>query len=186
MSKLFEQKPMLAHKRAPNMRDLLVKATTEFPTVAHSNEELFNCNTKRCPRRFCPICPKSKVQGTIKSHVTKQTYRTVTKVTCETANVIYCLTCMQCGKQYVGETKRTFRIRISEHLGDIRNKRNHKPVARHFNSKNHNIKCVSACIIEMLTRNPDLDSTTSIRREREGDWVYRLRTLDPLGLNAMG
>jgi hypothetical protein len=186
LSKLFEQKPMLAHKRSPNMRDLLVKATTEYPPEPIENEDKFDCNISKCTRRFCPICPKATAQGHIKSHFTKQTYRTVTKVTCETANVIYCLSCKQCGKQYVGETKRKFRIRINEHLGDIRNQRNHKPVAKHFNSPNHNIKCVSASIIEILTRNPDLDSTTDIRRERERFWVYRLRTLETNGLNSMG
>jgi hypothetical protein len=186
LSKLFEHRPMLAHKRSPNMRDLLVKATTEYPAQTHENLDNFDCNIAKCSRRYCQTCPKKAIQGHIQSHVTKQTYRTVTKVTCESANVIYCINCKQCGKQYVGETKRKFRIRINEHLGDIRNKRNHKPVARHFNSKNHNIKCVSASIIELLTRNPELDSSTIIRRERERFWVYRLRSLEPLGLNSMG
>jgi hypothetical protein len=133
LSKLFDKKPMLAHKRAPNMRDLLVKATTNYPPSPSTNDLEFDCNIKKCRRRFCPLCPKSNIQGHIKCLGTKQTYRTPKKVTCETCNVIYCLQCKQCGLQYIGETKRSFRIRVSEHLGDIRNKRNHKPVAKHFN-----------------------------------------------------
>jgi hypothetical protein len=186
MNKLFEHKPMLAHKRAPNIRDMLVRATTNYPSETDSNEVRFDCNAKRCRRRNCPLCPKAPLQGHIKSHVTKESYRTTNNVSCETLNVIYCLTCKQCGKQYVGETKRSFRIRVSEHQGDVRNQRNQKPVARHYNSKHHSLKCMSACILEVLTRDPSLSSTTSIRREREEYWLYRLRSLDPLGLNSMG
>ena len=96
------------------------------------------------------------------------------------------LTCKQCHMQYIGETKRSFRVRISEHLGDIRNKRNHKPVAKHYNSKNHTINCLKATILETITRDPELDSTTEVRRSRELFWIHRMRTLDPQGLNSMG
>jgi hypothetical protein len=66
MSKLFAEKPMLAHKRAPNLRDLLVKATTCYPPEVGTNEVHFNCNDKKCRRKNCPLCPKSPPPRTCK------------------------------------------------------------------------------------------------------------------------
>jgi hypothetical protein len=185
LTRLFPNKPMLAHKRSPNLSDTLVRATTEYPKVEKLVTK-FNCNEVSCKRKYCPLCPSKSSQGHIQSMLTKQSYRTVNKVSCETKNVIYCLNCTKCGKQYVGETKRSFRIRINEHLGDIRNHRNYKPVAKHFNSRNHTIHCVQSVILETITQNPELSSTTDHRRSREQYWIYRLRSLDPIGLNAMG
>jgi hypothetical protein len=185
LSRLFPNTPMLAHKRSPNLRDTLVRATTEYPTVEKQNIPGFNCNAKTCRRYACSYCPKKHQQGNIKSRETKESYRTVKQVTCETKNVIYCLQCTQCGKQYVGETKRSFRIRLSEHLGDIRNNRNFKPVARHFNSKHHSIKNVTAVILESITKDPEDPLTTDHRKNREFFWIYRLRTVEPQGLNSM-
>ena len=185
LSKLFPNKPMLAHKRSPNLKDTLVRATTEFPKQENRLVK-FNCNGKKCDRIKCTYCPPKSTQGSIYTKITRKTYRTLTKVSCETKNVIYCLECTYCGKQYVGETKRSFRIRISEHMGDVRNHRNHKPVAKHFNSRNHNLKCIRATILEAITKDPELQTTTDHRRSREIVWIYRLRSIDPFGLNTMG
>ena len=167
LSRLFPNTPMLAHKRSPNLRDLLVRSATDYPPSPPSQSMVkFDPNGKVCRRiKKCDLCPNKAMQGHVKSHFTKETYRTTKKVTCETRNVIYCLECKQCGKQYIGETKRSFRIRVNEHLGDIRNYRNYKPVARHFNSKNHNINCVKSYILESISRDPELDSTTEVRRK---------------------
>jgi hypothetical protein len=176
---------MLAHKRAPNIRDTLVRATTNYPPPTDSRVK-FNPNEKTCKRLNSPRCPKATAQGNVKSLITKQTYRTPKYVSCESRNVIYCIECTQCGKQYIGETKRSFRIRISEHIGDVKNNRNYKPVAKHFNSRNHNIRNMKKTILEIITHDPDLEESTIHRRERENFWINRLRTLDPLGLNSMG
>jgi hypothetical protein len=71
-------------------------------------------------------------------------------------------------------------------MGDVRNKRNYKPVAKHFNSKNHNIKNMKSVVLETITQDPELDSSTDHRRSREAYWIYTLRTLEPSGLNSMG
>jgi hypothetical protein len=185
LSKLFKNKPLLAHKRAPNLRDTLVRATTQYPPVPDSRVK-FNPNAEKCKRRNCPYCPKPSVQGYIKSKITKETYRTTKYVSCESRNVIYCIECTQCGKQYIGETKRSFRIRISEHMGDVRNTRNYKPVARHFNSRNHTIKNMKNTVLETITQDPELEQSTIHRRTREAYWIHRLRTIDPMGINSMG
>jgi hypothetical protein len=166
LSALFPSKPMLAHKKSRNIKDILVKSVTEYPTPESNPQDTWDPFASKCRRYNCPLCPKGDYVGRIKSLVTKETYRTVTNITCETKNVIYCLICSICGKQYVGETKRSFRIRISEHLGDIRNKRTKKPIARHFNSKGHSLKCLKATILETVPKDPDLEVTTVFRRKR--------------------
>jgi hypothetical protein len=61
-----------------------------------------------------------------------------------------------------------------------------KPIARHFNSKGHSIKCLRATILETIPKNPESELTTSFRRRREYYWLHKLRTLEPIGLNSMG
>ena len=85
---------------------------------------------------------------------------------CTTPNVIYLLTCNICKKQYVGETKRAFVVRMKEHLADIRLKRD-KPVANHIDSHSQSTKSVIPQIIEV-------------------SWIYRLKTLILNVLNKLG
>ena len=101
-----------------------------------------------------------------------------------TQNVIYCLSCSKCKVQYVGETKRATMIRLKEHLADITNKRN-KPVSNHFLKPNHDPSHLVPTILETVSGDPTLATTTSFRRERERIWIYRLRSPTPLGLNVM-
>jgi hypothetical protein len=58
-------------------------------------------------------------------------------------------------------------------------------VARHFNSKHHSIKNVTAVILESITKDPEDPLTTDHRKDRELFWIYRLRTVEPQGLNSM-
>eukprot|EP00061_Rhincodon_typus_P002465 g17632.t1 len=57
--------------------------------------------------------------------------------TCTSANVVYCIRCSRCGHLYIGETKRRLRDRFVEHLRSVCDKRQHLPVANHFNSPSH-------------------------------------------------
>ena len=45
-----------------------------------------------------------------------------TQVDCQTSNVVYCLTCSKCTKQYFGGTEKTLAIRFGQHRGYVRNK----------------------------------------------------------------
>jgi len=99
--------------------------------------------------------------------------------------VIYCLTCGICGKQYVGETKRKFTIRYWEHIKGIE-KQKPTPVGYHFNFHNHSSLDVIPSILEVIDRDPSLESSTKYRKDREKFWIYRLRSLVPLGINVDG
>ena len=45
---------------------------------------------------------------------------TDSNLNCQSVNIIYLITCNVCKTQYVGETQRSFGIRMREHLNQIR------------------------------------------------------------------
>jgi hypothetical protein len=92
------------------------------------------------------------------------------------------LTCKNCNQQYVGQTKRQFRIRIGEHLADITHKRD-TPVTIHFNRDTHTVDSVRCEIIEALKGNPETDSSKLLRDHRELFWIHQLQTVYPNGIN---
>eukprot|EP00061_Rhincodon_typus_P000213 g10930.t1 len=63
--------------------------------------------------------------------------------TCTSANVVYIIRCSRCGLLYIGETKRRLGDCFVEHLRSVLNKRQHLPVAKHFNSPSHSLDNMS-------------------------------------------
>eukprot|EP00061_Rhincodon_typus_P002221 g16932.t1 len=97
--------------------------------------------------------------------------------TCTSANVVYCIRCSRCGSLYIGETKRRLGDRFVEHLSSVRDKRQHLPVANHFNSSSHSLGDMS--IWGLLQCH---DDTT--RKLEERHLIFRLGSLQPNGLNV--
>ena len=92
------------------------------------------------------------------------------------------MTC-PCGKAYVGKTKRALKVRIAEHRSSIRCKNITYPVAAHFVEANHTVSSLHYIGIEhvpMPRRGGDIDS---LLLKREAEWIYKLKTLAPQGLN---
>jgi hypothetical protein len=96
--------------------------------------------------------------------------------------LVYMLTCQVCKQQYVGQTKRQFKIRIGEHLADIKHKRD-SPVSLHFNKDLHTVNSVKCEIIEALKRDPESEASKSLRDRREQFWIHQLQTKYPNGIN---
>ena len=92
------------------------------------------------------------------------------------------LTCTACRQQYVGQTKRELKVRIAEHLYDIRRK-NDTPVAHHFNQANHSSDNLRCEILEALKGNPETIEEETIRKTREIHWIHQLQTKHPNGMN---
>eukprot|EP00061_Rhincodon_typus_P006674 g27564.t1 len=51
--------------------------------------------------------------------------------------MVDCICCSQCGLLYIGEIKRRLRDHFVECPRSVRDKRQHLPVANHFNSRSH-------------------------------------------------
>ena len=114
-------------------------------------------------------------------------YRYATKVRghCTTRNLVYLITCTNCAKQCVGETKREFKFRMAEHIWDTRVKRE-TPVSIHLNEVDHLFENMIFQIIQILPTDPEDDRSTTRRSICERYWIYQLHSLKPFGLNVFG
>eukprot|EP00061_Rhincodon_typus_P001224 g14076.t1 len=95
--------------------------------------------------------------------------------TCTSANMVYCICCSRCGLLYIGETKRRLGDRFVEHLRSVCNKRQHLPVANHFNSPSYSLGNVSILGLLQCHNN-------ATRKLEEQHLIFRLGTLQPNGL----
>ena len=115
-------------RRNKNLSDYLVRASTTTP---HWDKNNIQCNPCQRPTkcRYCPLLNKS---GKIKSHKTGKTFTSLKSVNCQSSNLIYLITCNNCGIQYVGQTKNRLLTRFQGHFNDIAHDRD-TTVARHIN-----------------------------------------------------
>ena len=159
---VFQHLPVVAFRRSPNLRDLLV--TAKLPSNS-ANPQLsfgsFRCG-KNCAT--CPYIPHGLTSYTFFS--TGETRPIKYNLTCETKNLIYLIQCNRCNLQYIGETKRRLKDRFNEHRRTIDNPNNKsKPTtaAEHFlSSPNHTANDMLLIPIEKIFSNRD-----SIRKARE-------------------
>ena len=181
----------MGFRRQKNLADHLVRAKCEptkerrgFPTFRDNKTGKLKFRTQRCRFRNCIYCPLFDRTGTIRSVRTREKFRTRTKITCLSNNLIYALECRRCGKQYVGQTGDTIRSRLSGHFSDIRCQKLDKPVGRHFSAKNrHNGGTdIKIHILEFL-QTPPTDEFVKHREAAERKWQDRLRTSYPWGIN---
>lgn len=163
---LFKDPPMLSRRRGKNLKDILVR------TSVTSEEEL--AGTYRCGRRQCNTCIHTYNGTTIAGP--DATFHVKSSFSCTTKNVVYCILCINCGKLYLGETKRMLAERFREHLRDITKKKTTSPVAQHFNSAGHSIDDIVVCVLRQYENDAQ-------RKEGEMRLIQRLGTLDPKGLN---
>ena len=74
---------------------------------------------KSCSLRNCLICPKLSTKNFIQSKTNGMKFPIINHsklLTCNTAGIVYCIECTRCGKQYVGQTQRKLKSRLSEHF----------------------------------------------------------------------
>ena len=174
---LFPEPPLLAHRRSPNLSNLLVRAT--LPTLNPKPR----LTPRTCDHDNCPVCEIIKSRTQIADRKGK-TFKLAQNTCCQTENVIHALFFKVCHKIYVGETKRPFITRWKEHRADIKHKRD-TPVARHNNDicKIPNGQDIQACILSKIRGNPS--KTVALQKTREKWWIHTLQTYQPLGMNLM-
>ncbi|KAJ8976939.1 hypothetical protein NQ317_012224 [Molorchus minor] len=64
------------------------------------------------------------------------------------SNMIYCMTCLDCDKKYIGQTCRKLKDRITAHKSDIRNNKQSCTLARHVVDHNHSIDYENVKILD--------------------------------------
>ena len=88
---------------------------------------------------------------------TKRSIRITDRLTCTSANVIYCITCTLFKKMYIVETGKRLGDRFREHLRNVeRNDKDaSKPVARHFNLPNYSSQHKTICGLSLHQGNTE-------------------------------
>ena len=163
--------PIIAFRRAKNLRDILVHSNLNFTSLTPG---FFKCNSTR----GCNVCKFSTNTSHFYSHTNKTTFDITNNITCKSSNIIYLINCTRCHKQYVGETKTSLRLRFNNHLSTVRHNKDY-PIAIHFNSDQHSINDISIAGIIQIDKPDD-----KLRKHLESIWIKKLNTLSPLGLNA--
>ena len=158
------------------------------------------CNTKiklHSSKSGCGLCPFLSTKDYFVSSSTHRIHRSIipaeiNTVDCNSSNVIYLITCRRCRLQYVGETAQFCRCRISKHISCINHPENDNScriLSNHFSQGHCKNATFTVHIIEKLPGNGRDENNkvdTSIarqRRKKETEWMLKLRTVYPYGLN---
>ena len=175
----FSPPPVVAYKRTPNLRDLLVRTQLRDNTNPQQKSPpgIYKCNYPRC--LTCPFL--QDVQAKYSFSATKEERCINDSLSCKSKKIIYLIECRKCTKQYIGETKR----QLQEHFGEHRrsNQNHHQlikptPVSTHFNQPCHLIDHLLLTPLELIHSKRD-----SVRKAREAHLINKAMTLEPLGIN---
>ena len=128
-------------------------------------------------RTRCKTCPfiSNKV---LKISGPNRSVQVTDHFTCISTNVIYCKTCTLCKKIYIGETGRRLADRFREHLGDVEMNQTDasKPVARHFNLRNHSHHNMTICGLYLHHGNTESRKSLEQKLNSFFNWVHSLHT----------
>ena len=127
MRHLADNTVIFGLRRNKNLSDSLVRASTR--TIDTHTKHIEKTQCKR--QKNCRYCPRLNLDGRVKSRTYNRWFPTKVNVNCQSENLIYLITCMTCGVQYVGQTKNGILTRFQGHYQDIKTKSD-TTVARHF------------------------------------------------------
>ena len=96
---------------------------------------------------------------------------------CQSKHVVYLITCTKCNLQYIGETGQQLKDRLIHHLSDIKTKKA-STISIHFNSPSHSKLDLNVVGIEQIQ-----SDSIQVRRQREKQWMDKMQTKYPRGLN---
>ena len=166
--------------RSKSLGDYLVRAK-----VDNRRPNNLLLGTVKCSSGRCEVCKYMDENSHFKSSQDERRYSINYNLNCNSSNVVYLITCKKCSLQYVGSTITKFRLRFNNHKSRIRKhellgraeREADDLLYRHFCSEGHSgLSDVKIQLIDQVYGEEQL-------REKEGQWAYRLKTLDPNGLN---
>lgn len=176
----IESVPFVAFRKPKSLGDYLVRAKVD----SRGPKNLVP-GTVKCSSRRCEVCKYMDENSHFQSSQDDRKYSINYNLNCNSSNVVYLITCKKCSLQYVGSTITKFRLRFNNHKSRIRKhsmlgqaeKEADDLLYRHFCSEGHSgLSDERIQLIDRVTGEEQL-------REKEGQWAYRLKTLDPDGLN---
>ena len=102
----------------------------------------------------------------------------------KSSNIVYCITCQTCQKQYLGQTENTIAQRFSSHFFKIKHKKQTDGVGLHFSRDGHSgMVDVSINILQFIRLPPSTLRALKLRLRLEKHWINQLHCPAPRGLN---
>ena len=98
--------------------------------------------------RECSICPWVTEGRIVKAKGSHYRREITSHLSCQSRNIIYIIMCTKCNEQYIGETDRSLKDRISEHKGYIRTKKLNQATGAHFNLPGHSVSDMTVMAIQ--------------------------------------
>ena len=186
---LYRSRLMTSYKRPKNLREQLVRARTDYKVHTGLDKPEENENLTKtineCKKANCKYCNMLDKDGQIKNHITGRQHVTKHNVTCNSSNLIYCIECKKCNIQYVGQTKRKIKERLREHMYNIKKKVHTSDVTYHFNLEGHSTDDMKVYITDFIYEHPDSQKSKNLRTAIEFNWIHRLQSQAPTGLNTL-
>ncbi|XP_077341766.1 suppressor of cytokine signaling 5 isoform X1 [Lithobates pipiens] len=140
----------------------------------------------RC--RNCQVCSYNKNKNSkILEFVSTSTQRRYTVepfITCSSEAVVYLIQ-FPCGLQYVGRTKRALKVRLNEHIANIKWGFDKHPLSRHYDEK-HGRDPSNTLYMGIDKYKPHWRGGALVREisRLEMSWIHRLKTYTPYGMNT--
>ena len=134
---------------------------------------------EKCTKQ-CPICPFVLEGKEIKGN--NYTWKINKELTCKTENIVYMIKCTKENWKeniYIGESERSLKHRISEHIQYIKSNNRNQATGFHFNLPGHSLHDIEVSDIEQPK-----SSDTEYRKERES-YIIRKFNSYYSGMNRM-
>ena len=120
LAETFPLPPLTAYRRPDNLRNKLIRSKIpQDQTRPRRNLP----GMKNCGKN-CAICPYVSQTKSVKATSSAYVHDIENAVNCTSCNIIYCITCLQCKAQYIGESEKSLATRFGQHKGYVRNKKN--------------------------------------------------------------
>ncbi|XP_073422111.1 uncharacterized protein [Dendrobates tinctorius] len=180
LKNIIGERPNITFRKGRSIRDMLVHSQYRRPLAGGTWLDRRPCGFFKCGD--CSFCNYMRPGKSFCSASTGRMFFYRGFSNCKTTGVIYMATC-SCPKNYIGKTRREFRRRVGEHLGDIRHKRE-TPLAKHmWMYHNGDLGDIKFCAVEVVHVNPRGGNVDKVMLRRECEWIFRMESLEPRGLN---
>ncbi|KAL2076917.1 hypothetical protein ACEWY4_027491 [Coilia grayii] len=180
LREVFPDPPMTVFKRAPSIKDKLVKSflpdTKERSWLHKDLWGTYTCGS-------CKHCEGIITCKTFLDLQTQKEYKTNGFINYNSEYVVYRLLC-PCGCFYAGRTKRKLKERFSEHKYAIKTNNEDYPMAKHYREIHYSdpssLKVQGIEVIKKTVRGGD-----RLKRllQRETFWIWSLKAMEHPGLN---
>jgi len=182
---LYSKRIIFGYRRNKNLSDLLVHAKLNKPPTDESILRR-RSYSRRCIARNCRYCPKLDKTGKITCTTTGTRHSSKHNITCNSNNLIYCISCKHCSSQYVGQTKNSIKERFKCHFYSITQPdKSNTVVGRHFSSQDHHgLADVTIHVLEFITTPSESPASQRQRDDIERTWIHRMVSTAPHGLNV--